>query len=242
MNRSNVPSPKILLREQLALAAMSGAGVLVSVLAFTIGYARLSDNMVDRSFWNEAISGIARWYVLVIGISLMAETFPRYILYGDTRKRMAQRITLFSIPFCAALAVLALLGLWIERFVYRIAGWDHTIRAGHLYDAPADIPAFLLEFLVILLPWFCLGALIGATFISKQELLVVVVPLAIAGVAAVSILLGSTDGVNAIFDRWYDQNDHHTIAGVVASIAVSSVALVALRRITRDTAIENQSA
>ncbi len=194
MNSFDLPSPKMMLRDHLAFAGLSVVGLLITVIAIAIGYDIYTDNQVTQSFWNEAISGIAPWYAVGIGVYLMVVTFPQYVLYGDTRKRFVQRIALFSVPFCAALSVLALAALWVERLVYRIAGWNHAIAEDHLYDSATDIPAFLLEFFVVLLPWFAFGALLGATYVGRQELFFIALPAAIAGVAIVNILLGLDDG------------------------------------------------
>src|SRR5688572_11231056 len=139
MNVSALPSPRMMLRDHLAFAGLATVGLLITVIALAIGYDIYSDDPVNQSFWNEAISGIAPWYAAGIGVYLMVVTFPQYVLYGDTRKRFAQRIALFSVPFCAAVSLLALAALWVERFVYRVAGWNHAIADDHLYDSATDI-------------------------------------------------------------------------------------------------------
>jgi hypothetical protein len=242
MTLSSLPSPKSMLRDHLAFAGLSTVGLLITVLAIAIGYDIYADGPVSQSFWNEAISGIVPWYAAGIGVYLMVVTFPQYILYGDTRKRFAQRIALFSVPFCAALALLILAALWVERLVYRVAGWNHAISNDHLYGSATDVPAIVLEFFVILLPWFAFGALLGATYIGRQELFFIALPAAIAGVAIVNILLGLDDGPSTLVNRWVEREDENTALGVISSLVISSAALYGVRLITRTVPIKTQAA
>ncbi len=241
MNVANWPSPRMMLRDHIAFAGLSTLGLLVTVIAITIGYDLYSDNEVNQSFWNEAVSGIAPWYALGIGIYLMASTFPQYVLYGDTRKRFLQRLALFSIPFCAAITLFMLAGLWVERLVYRVAGWNQAIANDHLYDSATEIPAFLLEHFVILLPWFALGALLGAAYLAREQYLIIAIPAAIAGVAIVNILLGLDNGPSVLVNRWSDLGAQNTTLGVAASLIVSVAAFSAVRMITRTVPIKGQA-
>lgn len=241
MNIATLPSPKYLLRDHLAFAGMTTVGLLITVIAVTMGYDVFADDPVNQSFWNEAISGIAPLYAAGVGVYLMVETFPRHVLYGDTRKRFAQRVALFSVPFCAALSVMMLAALWVERLVYRIAGWDPAIANDHLYSSATEIPAFLLEHFVILLPWFAFGAMLGAIYVGRQELLIVAIPVAIFGVAIVNILLGLDDGPATFFNRWFEGVEGNTAIGVFAGIAIAAAALYALRVVTRTVPIKGQA-
>lgn len=242
MNSPSLPSPNLMLRDHLAFAGLCAVGLLITVLGIAIGYDLYSDDPVNQSFWNEAISGIAPWYAVGIGIYLMVVTFPHYVLYGDTRKRFVQRIALFSVPFCAALSLLILATLWVERLVYHIAGWKHAIADDHLYDSATDIPAILLEFFVVLLPWFAFGALLGATYLGRQEFFFITLPAAILGVAMVNVLLGLDDGPATVMNRWLDRNDERAELGVVASLILSTAALYGVRLITRNVPINSQAA
>lgn len=241
MNVSSLPSPKLMLRDHLAFAGLATVGLLITLIAIAIGYDAIGNNPVNTSFWNEAISGIAPWYALGIAIYLMVVTFPQYVLYGDTRKRFAHRIALFSVPFVTSLSVMILVALWIERLVYRVAGWNHAIADDHLYNTPRDVPAFLLEFFLILLAWFAFGALIGASYIAGQELLIVTGPLAIVGVAIVNVLLGLDDGPSILVNRLVDQQDRNVAVGTVSALTLSVAALYGSRLITRDAAIKGQA-
>ena len=239
MNVARWPSPKMMLRDHLAFAGLATVGLLITVIAIAIGYDIYADDPVNQSFWNEAIAGIAPWYAAGIGVYLMVVTFPQYVLYGDTRKRFAQRVALFSVPFCAGLTLLALAALWAERLVYRVAGWNHAIADDHLYNSATDILAFLLEFFVILLPWFAFGALLGATYAGRQELLIVALPVAIVGVAIVNILMGLDDGPATFFNRWFDRVGDNATFGVIVSLAFSAAALYGVRLITRTVPIQS---
>lgn len=241
MNVSDLPSPRMMLREHLVFAGMTTVGLLITVIAIAVGYDIVSDNEVNQSFWNEAASGIAPWYAAGIGVYLMVQTFPQYVLYGDTRKRFAQRIALFSVPFCAGLSLLALAGLWVERLVYRMAGWNHAIADDHLYGSATEVPRFLLEFFVILLPWFAFGALLGATYIGRQEYFFLALPAAILGVAIVNILLGLDDGPAALVNRFLDSEDKNEALGVIVSLVSSTAALYGVRLITRTVPIKTQA-
>lgn len=241
MNVASLPSPRLMLRDHLAFAALAAGGLLLTVLVIAVGYDIYSDDPVNQSFWNEAISGVAPWYTGGVAIYLMVVTFPQYVLYGDTRRRFAQRIALLSAPFVATLALLFLAGLWIERGVYRIANWNHAIGADHLYDSAFDVPAFLLEFFIILLVWFAFGALLGATYVGRQELFFVALPLAIVGVAVVNMLLGLDDGPTTFVNRWFNQDEEHVGLGVLVGLILSAGALYAARLTTRDAAIKSQA-
>lgn len=242
MNFAQWPSVKLLLREHLVFAALSTIGLLVTVIGIAIGYDVFTDNQVDQSFWNEAISGIIPWYALGVGVYLMVSNFPQYVLYGDTRKRFVQRVALFSVPFSAGIALLALAGLLVERLVYRIAGWNHAIAEDHLYDSATEIPAFLLEFFLILLPWFAFGALLGAIYMGRQELLIIAIPIAIIGVAAVNIFLGLDDGPTTIANRWIDGSNKSIPLAAICSLAISAGALYGVRRVSRAVPIKGQAA
>ncbi len=231
----------MMLRDHLAFAGLATVGLLITVIALAIGYDIYSDDPVNQSFWNEAISGIAPWYAAGIGVYLMVVTFPQYVLYGDTRKRFAQRVALFSVPFCAGLSLLVVAALWVERLVYRVAGWNHAIADDHLYDSATDIPAILLEFFVVMLPWFAFGALLGATYVGRQELFFIALPAAIVGVAIVNILLGLDDGPTTFFNRWFDRAGENAALGVAVSLAFSAAALYGVRLITRSAAIPAQA-
>jgi hypothetical protein len=172
----------------------------------------------------------------------MVSTFPQYVLYGDTRKRFAQRVALFSVPFCAGIALLALAGLLVERLVYRIANWNHAIADDHLYDSATDIPAFLFEFFIILLPWFAFGAMFGAIYMGRQELFIVAIPVAIVAAAAVNILLGLDDGPTTIANRWIEDSNKSIPLATICSLAISVGALYGVRMITRAVPIKGQAA
>lgn len=216
-------------------------GLLVTVIAIAIGYDILSDDPVNQSFWNEAVSGIAPWYAGAIGVYLLVETFPRYVLYGDTRKRFAQRTALFSVPFCAAVSVLALAALWVEKLVFRIAGWNHAIADDHLYGSATEIPAFLIEFFLILLTWFAFGAMLGAIYVGRRELFIVAIPAAILGVAIVNVLLGLDEGPAALMNQLYEPGEKNVVVGAIASLVLSAAALYCMRLLTKTVAIKGQA-
>ncbi len=241
MNFSTLPSPRMMLRDHIAFAGLATLGLLITVIGIAIGYDIVSDNPVNQSFWNKAVSGIAPWYAAGIGVYLMVETFPRYVLYGETRRRFEQRIALFSVPFCGALSVLALVALWVERMVYRVADWNHAIAEDHLYGSATEIPAFLLEFFIVLLPWFAFGALLGATYMGRQEFLIITLPVAIIGVAIVNIMLGLDDGPAALVNRLLESEETNQALGVITSLVLSVGALYGVRLITRTMPIKGQA-
>lgn len=241
MNVSSWPSPKLLLRDHLAFAAMTAIGLFLTVAAVTIGYDRFSDNSVEQSFWVEVAAGVAPPYALGVGVYLMVVTFPRYVLYGETRKRFAQRIVLFSVPFALGLTLLALAGYLAEGAIYRIADWNHAVEGNHLFDSTRDVPQFILELFVQVLPWFAFGALFGAIYLGPQHLLIAAIPLGIIGVALVNILLGLDDGPGG-FVRNVFEPDANTAVAVVISVLITAAALWAMRMVTRDIPIQSQKA
>lgn len=239
MNVSSWPSPKPLLRDHLAFAALSAVGLFITIAAITIAYDLRSGNAVEQSFWVEAATGITPPYALGIGIYLMVVTFPRYVLYGETRRRFFQRIVLFSVPFALALTLLALAGFLAEGTIYRIADWDHAVEGNHLFDSARDVPQFVLELFVQILPWFAFGALFGAIYLGPQHWLIVAIPIGIIGVALVNILLGLDDGPGG-FVRNVFAPEANIFVAVAVSLAITLAALWSMRLVTRDMPIQSQ--
>jgi hypothetical protein len=241
MNVSSLPSPKLLLRDHLAFAAMTAVGLFITIAAITIGYDLRSGNSVEQSFWVEAATGIAPPYALGIGIYLMVVTFPRYVLYGETRKRFAQRIMLFSVPFALGLTLLALAGFLAEGLLYRTAGWNHAVEGNHLFDSTGDVPQFVLELFIQILPWFAFGALFGAIYLGPQHLLIAAIPLGVLGVGLVNILLGLDDGPGGLVGSVITP-DANTSVAIVVSLLFTVAALWGMRAVTRAMPIQSQKA
>lgn len=239
MNTQTLPSPKLLLRDHLAFAAMTAAVSFAFIAAMTIVYDIRSENAVNQSFWAAAVTGVAPPYALGIGIYLMVVTFPRYVLYGETRKRFVQRIVLFSVPFTVGLTLLALAGWLLEALLYRSAGWNHAVDRNHLFASSRDIPQFMLELFVTVLPWFAVGSLIGAIYLGPQRLLLAAIPLGIAGVALVGILLGLDEGPAGLVQNAIHPDKNIALA-ILMSLAVTVAALAATRAVTREMPIQNQ--
>ncbi|MCA9858093.1 MAG: hypothetical protein KC438_00155 [Thermomicrobiales bacterium] len=241
MNVSTWPSPKLMLRDHLAFAAMTAGGLFAVIIAIAVVYDIRSSDDVDQSFWAEAVTGVAPPYALGIGVYLMVVTFPRYVLYGETRKRFFQRIVRFSIPFSLGMALLGLAGWLLESVIYRIAGWEHTIGGSHLARSTRDAPHFVLELFITILPWFAFGALFGAIYLGRQSLLIAAIPLGVLGVGLVSMLLGLDEGPGG-FVRSVFEPEPSTAIAVLLSLVITIAALWCMRIVTRDVAIQSQKA
>lgn len=239
MNSMNWPSPKPLLREHLTFAALSTLGLFATIAAIAFGYDRWSGDAVDRSFWVDAAAGITPPYALGVGIYLTAVTFPRYVLYGETRKRFAQRVALFSVPFAFALTLLAYAGFLAEEVLYQVAGWNHTAEGRHLFDSARDVTRFVFEFFFQILPWFAFGALFGAMYRSSQRLLIAAIPLGLIAVVLVNMLLGLDDGPSWLA-RSVLTPAANTLVAAIVSLAATVAALWAVRAVTRSMPIQSQ--
>lgn len=240
--RHSFPSPRLLLRDQVVFVAMIAGGLLVTLLAIAAGYTWRTGRTVDESYWHPVVTTVTPWYVGAVGIYLTVVALPRYLIYGDTRRRFLERLALFSGPFVFCVTALAWAGLVIERGAYRAAGWDHAVDANGPLDGGANPGSFGVEFLAILLPWLAFGCLIGAAYLLRPEYLVVAIPVGVVGVGVANAVFGWGDGPAGMLDRVVEIRELGTIAGLVVCVVLSVAALAGVRLLTRTIAIPSQNA
>ncbi|MFI0419954.1 hypothetical protein [Spongiactinospora sp. 9N601] len=184
--------PRRLLAANLYFTLIVYAIFVVVVMGVAVAIGVLGD--LESSVWERAVQA-ARWYVLVIGITVVRLYLPVYVAHGRTRREFAGQAAVFTLLFAPAVSALTALGYLLEGLVYRLGGWPHQIADRHLFGGPGQVPLVLAEYWAQYLVWVSAGVLLGAAFYRLSVGGVLLIP-----VAAVPVILvhSATDLIQAL--------------------------------------------
>ena len=157
---------KITLEDQLGLAALSWAGLVIFTMAVVTGVSFARDIVI--SGWDVA-TGIIPWYAAFIGGYVLHTVLPIHIAHGRTRRDFAIEVLAFSGIFTTLLALLATAGFAIEQGLYALAGWSREAPDDHLFSSYTDYATIFAEYWLMVLVWTAAGALIGAAIYRSPE-------------------------------------------------------------------------
>ncbi len=153
--------PRILLEDQLVLAALCWAGFVTFAMATVTVVSFFRD--IETSAWGIA-TGIIPWYSAFIGGYVLHTVLPVHIAHGRTRRDTAIESLIFCGVFTPFVALLATLGFGVEQGVYAIAGWTRGTPDDRLFSAYTDYGTIFVESWLTVLVWTSAGALVGAAF------------------------------------------------------------------------------
>jgi hypothetical protein len=194
MSTSEHPRTWTLARHRLA--ADIPATVFLWVL-FTLAVALLvgvvsAFTSIRISGWEQA-SQIPRWFAGGTGVYLTYFHLPLYVAYGYTRREFAAQAPVVVAAISGLLALLMSSGYLLEKVVYGVAGWSHTLTRSHLFTAPDQFWLVLAEFVLVFLVWTGAGAMLGAAFYRNAGLGMLLIPVALLMVGLIEYGLG--DGI-----------------------------------------------
>ncbi|HEY8371824.1 MAG TPA: hypothetical protein VIL00_03680 [Pseudonocardiaceae bacterium] len=144
---------------------------------------------LERSVW-EVAATIPRWFALFVGVALVDEFLPVYLVHGRTRRRFYADTAVTILLFAPVLAVLLTLGYQAERLLYHLGGWPQLLQDPHLFASPSQVPLIFTEYLVEFLAWLVVGLLLGATFHRWGGGGLLVVPLCLGLILLAEVVTG----------------------------------------------------
>ncbi|MCC3764411.1 hypothetical protein K3N28_15195 [Glycomyces sp. TRM65418] len=137
------------------------AAVLLSFLGPLV-LSRSSD--IDLSTWFYT-ANVAKWFTAFIGGGFIASLVPTMIAAGLTRRELSVAHGVFGLLWSAAIGVLVIAGLLVERAYYDAMGWaqgvqgdDSVIAIGSWGETAAFASVYPLMYLV----YFAAGVVVGA--------------------------------------------------------------------------------
>jgi hypothetical protein len=199
--------------------------VVLDVVAVTVA---AINGRLNYSTWVQFFGTAARWWLLVVGIVLVALQLKQFVSHGVTRHAFVLGTAKFMLTLSAGFAAALALGHGLESFLVGLAdqrGTDYPVAtAGQILS---DFGHTLPDMLAYPLS----GALIAVGFYRYR-----------AWVGVVVMLLGSVPVVVGDYLLRIDGTSHVTHRGpyalaLLAALAITGVAAVAFQRMMSDVPI-----
>jgi hypothetical protein len=230
--------PRLILTDHLTLLLVIWTVAITITILTVIVVAQVRDIVI--SGW-EAFSGLAPWYIAVIGGYLFYQVVPVFVAHGRTRRDAGiETATCLGIVTIAA-AVLIVVGYLIEYVVYGIAGWPREIPDDHAFTSHLDVARIFIEYWLAFLVWSTAGAFVGAaTYRSKDIGWFSLIPaMLLVSLAGIGTAPGAAPA--EILAGWWFSVDNASLA-LAAGITVVCVgaALAMTWAVVRDVPLRNR--
>ena len=139
------------------LAGVIGIQVLVAMAVAVGNGMTRSPDPVERSVWEMPGVVWIRYPLLGLGAALVGTTLVPYLANGVTRRQYVAGAGLYGYGTCAAIAVLGIVGLGIERVVYALGGWEVDID-------DLSVPLMFVSYVLLLVAYVQTGALLALSY------------------------------------------------------------------------------
>lgn len=235
-----LPAPlRRLLEVQLVFTLMVWGLFVLVALGIILALARWDE--VTSSIWQNASTGAARWYALVIGAYVGYTVLPLHITHGQTRREFSRQLTGFIALFAATASLLIVVGYPLEAALYSIGGWGREMEPNHLYSSPWQLHLIFIETWLILTLWAAGGAMMGTAFYRSQEVggLAIFLAIVLAGVTGI-VFGGDWGPFGWAYEQIFGENRVHDAIGVVIYFASIAVVLAVTKAIVSDVPVRSK--
>lgn len=139
------------------LGGIIGIQLLVAMgIAVGNGIVKAPDPVED-SVWEMPGVVWIRYPLLGLGAALVGTTLVPYLANGVTRRQYLAGAGLYGYGTCAAIALLGVVGLGVERVIYAIGGWEVDID-------DVSVPLMFVSYVLLLVAYVLTGALLALSY------------------------------------------------------------------------------
>ncbi|CAM3376497.1 hypothetical protein [Stackebrandtia soli] len=207
--------------------------VVATITAIINAVGTVSDSILDFATMPP------RYWMLGLGIVLIAMCFQPYIAVGFTRRALSITLVI-TIPLISiALALLIASAYYAETLVYDAYGWEQSIEGAHLFASPDQFGLVFLESLLVYIAHFVAGWSIAILFFRMRWMFAVVCAIGVYCLAAVVELAVGAGWPGRVSGLIVGNEDVDLAIGLPVALIAIAVAVAVAWRVTSRAPLPN---
>ncbi|MCP2169479.1 hypothetical protein [Goodfellowiella coeruleoviolacea] len=137
---------------------------IVVVIFVALGVGQAAFGQLDRSLWEIAGLGAAKYFPFALAIMITPLNLSVYVAHGVTRREFFTGAALFAGLLGLVFAVAFTLGFAVEHLAYTAAGLPEGFTGPHLFTSGGQVHLVLVEAVLTFTAHIASGWLIGSGY------------------------------------------------------------------------------